>query len=217
MIHINEAKCPLCGNSKIDRLNTQFKKRLFYLCDVCFLIFVDRPSLPTPEDEKLRYEHHQNQIGNTRYVEFLMKAIDPLLQLISKSDVGLDYGCGPNMITEYILRRSGYRCESYDPIFYPDIKEKTFDYIISTEVFEHFHIPELEIDKALKLLRPGGYISIMTELWTQLSEFSSWYYIRDYTHVSFYHTKTLLFIENKYDLSQVYSDQKRVFIFQKNQ
>jgi 2-polyprenyl-3-methyl-5-hydroxy-6-metoxy-1,4-benzoquinol methylase len=39
-----------------------------------------------------------------------------------------------------LLKRNGYRCENYDPIFFMKELNKKYDFIFSTEVFEHIFI-----------------------------------------------------------------------------
>jgi len=63
-----------------------------------------------------------------------------------------------------MLIDKGYLCEDCDPLFFENPLNKKYDYIFSTEVFEHFFEPQKEIKKIYDLLRPGGYLVVMTVL-----------------------------------------------------
>jgi len=55
----------------------------------------------------------------------------------------------------------------------------------------------------------------MTELWDKKENLNQWYYLRDITHVSFYHHKTLKYLAQTYNLEIIYMDDERVVVFQK--
>jgi hypothetical protein len=40
------------------------------------------------------------------------------------------------------------------------------------------------------MLRPGGILAVMTSLWNERTDFASWYYRLDPTHVVFFHEET---------------------------
>ena len=84
----------------------------------------------------------------------------------------------------------------YDPFFFADnaALQQSYDVITCTEVAEHFHRPKEEFDKLDQLLRPGGWLGIMTCFQTDDERFSSWHYRRDPTHVVFYREATLRYI-----------------------
>ncbi len=213
---IDNSICPLCFENKTQKTQVVFKDRSYYKCISCQLIYCDRVNLPDIEAEKSRYRLHQNIIENTGYLSFLIKIIDPLVLFLNSDMIGIDYGCGPSPIISDILQEKGIMCENYDPFFFP-VMPKIFDYdfIISTECFEHFHYPSNDINKIMNILKPGGYLAIMTDTWVSESSMSDWHYLRDFTHVSFYHHKTMLFIAKTQNLSIVYTDSQRVYIFKK--
>lgn len=57
---------------------------------------------------------------------------------------------------------------------------------------------------------------VMTELWNESTDFRSWYYACDPTHVVFYSQKTLAYICQVFGIRQIAGDGKRVFVFQKD-
>ncbi|MEQ8700574.1 MAG: methyltransferase domain-containing protein, partial [Bauldia litoralis] len=77
--------------------------------------------------------------------------------------------------------------------FLPDTGplEETYDFITCTEVAEHFHRPAAEFDRLDSLLRPGGWLAVMTCFQTDDDRFATWHYRTDPTHVVFYREATL--------------------------
>ena len=207
--------CPLCSSKNTNQLDILFKNRSYCKCDDCFLIFSDRDSLPSLNVELERYKLHENNILNKGYRNFLDTVLQPLLLYINKTMTGLDYGCGPNPVLSLMLHENGFSCDNYDPLFFNNIIKSNYDYVISTESFEHFHFPIVDIPKIIALIRPGGYLAIMTETWKSPDQLQSWYYLRDITHVSFYHVRTMNFIASSYSLKLLYTDNDRVYIFRK--
>lgn len=207
--------CPLCNNlSKRSNVNGADDRR-YYVCGRCQLIAADSVHFLNKEDERARYETHNNSIENKGYVEFLNRIVEPMLAYIRPGMTGLDYGCGPGPVLSELLRKENIDCEFYDPLFFPEPIQGKYDFIVSTETFEHFYKPRYEIEKLSAMLPAGGYLGIMTELWDTEEQFETWYYTRDPTHVSFYHMKTIEFISREFGFNIVYSDNKRVFILVK--
>lgn len=207
--------CPLCDGDTLVRLDATFKKRAFYLCKHCYLISSDRSSLPNVEEEKSRYMQHINTSEDQGYLSFLHQVIDPLLPFLRVGANGLDYGCGPSPVLAEILVKLGFGCKYYDPFFYPIDIVDTFDFVTATECFEHFHQPKKDLNHLIEILGDEGILAVMTDTWTSLDVLGVWHYIRDLTHVSFYHAHTMDWIANKYCLDLLYTDNKRVFIFQR--
>jgi 2-polyprenyl-3-methyl-5-hydroxy-6-metoxy-1,4-benzoquinol methylase len=99
-----------------------------------------------------------------------------------------------------------------DPI---DTLSEAFDVVFSTECFEHFHQPAQTISEIMTMVKKGGYLGIMSEVWTETDRFSSWYYTRDDTHVIFFHEETFDWLCAKHGLRRIWSDGKRTTILQK--
>lgn len=72
----------------------------------------------TDLNEKAKYLEHQNSIHHKGYVTFLNRAIEPALEHLNSSMIGLDYGCGYAPTISELLRKRGIGCENYDPIFF---------------------------------------------------------------------------------------------------
>lgn len=208
--------CPLCLEKKAIQPVSGKDKRKYLWCQNCYLIYVKKKYLPDPESEKERYLAHENGQEFHGYVEFLNRAIQPSLDYIDASMKGLDYGCGYKPTLSKLLTTYGIQTFDYDPIFFPKgIKLKEYDFIFATECFEHFFKPKKELKLIDELVKPGGYIVMMTALWETPKQFKSWHYTRDFTHVVFYHEKTLQYIEKRFQWKRIATDDERVFIWKK--
>jgi SAM-dependent methyltransferase len=208
--------CGLCQSSYFTKINGA-DERNYYLCGNCSLISVSKYNFISHSKEREIYLTHNNGIDQPGYVEFLNRAVKPALKYLTKTMTGLDYGCGYAPTLSEILARQGYKCENYDPFFVPNDLDLKYDFIFSTEVFEHFCRPEIEMRKITELLKPGGILIIMTERWQSLKQFNNWYYTRDPSHIVFYNKNTFKFISNKFGYTKLYDDHKRITIHRKNE
>jgi hypothetical protein len=207
--------CPLCSNDELTEIKPDNDKRNYYQCQQCFLIFADRKHHLSPKDEKHRYAQHNNGIDQPGYVNFLSQVIDPALNYINNDMVGCDYGCGPVPTLSKLVEREGIRCHDYDPLFEFNPPLEKYDFIFSTECFEHFFNPKEDFVNIDSLLKVEGYLMIMTLQYKSPDQFQDWFYKKDYTHVSFYHKNTFKYICIKYNYKMVLNDYNRVVILQK--
>ena len=85
---------------------------------------------PAPEQEKSRYEQHQNSASDEDYVAFLRQLSDPLIKMLPKGARGLDFGAGPTSdgrpVLCELLADAGIKCLPYDPYFFPKMPEGAF-------------------------------------------------------------------------------------------
>ena len=210
-----ELTCPLCANpGPFSQLNGPLGQGCL-LCSHCQLIFVQKAFLPDPVLEKARYENHQNGPQYAGYVKFLKQAITPTLPYLKPGMSGLDYGCGPEPTLSILLGDEGLICENYDPFFYPHLPQKQYDFVFATEVAEHFFHPGRELTRIRELLRPGGILTIMTEKWDNLKNFPDWHYANDFTHVCFYHARTIFFICDMFGFEPLLVENSRVSVLGK--
>lgn len=190
-------------------------ERSYFLCNNCRLISAAPEHFPGRQEEKARYLSHKNGLQHEGYVKFLHRAVDPASAFLRTGMTGLDYGCGHAPTLSVLLEAEGYACEDYDPLFVGHSLTETFDFIFSTEVFEHFPHPGREIEKIRSLLNANGLLIVMTERWKDLKQFSEWYYTRDSTHVCFYHSGTFEFICSTFGFEKIFDDGNRVVILRK--
>jgi len=208
--------CPLCRNCKGLAIVSGPDQREYFHCPDCWLVFADPRHHLAMEDEAARYRLHRNSLEDAGYVAFLRQAIDPLLPRLRPSMRGLDYGCGPSPTLSRILAQHGLRCDDYDPLFFSEELEPTYDFVFATECFEHFFRPADEVARLRSLLPVGGYLAIMTEPWDQLEKLPTWYYMHDPTHVVFYHRRTFDFICERFDFTRLPSEKERVVLLVRN-
>ena len=165
----------------------------YWRCKSCEARFLDGRHRPTPQDEYADYLLHENDPDDPRYRRFLSKLVNPLLDRLGAGLSGLDYGCGPGPALVVMLREAGHEMALYDPFFHPDPSAlgRAYDFITCTEVAEHFHRPADEFDRLDRMLRPGGWLGVMTCFQPTDERFANWHYRKDPTHVVFYRQATL--------------------------
>ncbi len=105
---------------------------------------------------------------------------------------------------------------TYDPYFAntPSVLTEPYDFITSTEVFEHLYNPFKEIDLLFSLLKPQGILGVMTKLLREDIHFPTWFYRNDTTHVSFYRIKTWEWISRRWSADILVLDEN-IVIFRK--
>ncbi len=172
-------------------------------CSDCRAIFLNPDQRLSPEAEHDRYRQHRNDPFDENYRRFLSKLADPLLDRTPPGARGLDYGCGPGPALACMLREAGHRVSLYDPFFFPDPTPlgAVYDFIACTETIEHFYQPAEEFARFDRMLRPGGWLAVMTCFLTDEARFGSWHYRRDPTHVVFYRGATLRGIARRFGWS----------------
>lgn len=207
--------CSLCGTAAETKIS--LRDRNLFRCVHCGLVFADRASHLPREKAKARYLLHENNIQNQGYRDFLNRAVQIARPFLSAGSRGLDYGCGPEAALSKLLTAEGFLMSNYDLFFYDHPLSPPYDFIFSTECFEHFAEPRQDIQKVLSLLRPGGILAIMTELWDNSTDFKRWHYASDPTHVSFYSQAALAYICEAFKIRCIAGDGKQTFVFRKNE
>ena len=187
--------CIVCSSAEVRYFITA-EGRDYYRCETCRATFLEPSQRLSTEEEHRRYRQHRNHQDDPEYRRFLSKLANPLLQVLGNNIEGLDYGCGSGPALAKILSESGHRINLFDPLFFSDRQalEQNYDVITCTETAEHFHNPAAEFALFDRLLRPGGWLAVMTCFQTTDDAFANWHYRRDPTHVVFYHKETLRYI-----------------------
>lgn len=186
--------CEFCPTIVMSAFFQSDVGEIYFQCPSCFFIHKDKKSFLKPDEENSRYEDHENDVNDPRYINFLKPLIDQMeiaLGTKIQSRVGLDFGCGKAAPLEHVFAQKGYAMEKFDPHFFPEIPLQKFDFILASEVVEHFKDPKKDFSFMDSLLKKGGLLGLMSSWWTPQIDFKSWYYRRDPTHVSFYSDKTL--------------------------
>jgi 2-polyprenyl-3-methyl-5-hydroxy-6-metoxy-1,4-benzoquinol methylase len=180
------------------------------------LTFLASPQRLAPAAERAEYQQHQNHPHDPGYRQFLSRLTQPLIPKLRPGAVGLDYGSGPGPTLSVMLAEHGFSMRLYDPYFAPDTAalSSNYDFITCTETIEHFYHPDAEFARLNQLLRPGGWLGLMTEIQTDDDRFASWWYVRDPTHVCFYKQETIHWLAQRYGW-QLDMPRRNVFLLQK--
>ena len=208
--------CPLCQHQQTQLFCTD-KKRDYFQCRQCFLVFADRTSLLTAEQEKAQYDLHQNQLDDPGYRKFLSRLSEPLLAALKpEQTTGLDFGCGPGPLLAKMLNEAGKQMRIWDPFYAPEPEalQQNYHFVSCTEAIEHFIDPAKEWSLWLDLLLPQGILALMTKRYTDQDSFSTWHYKNDPTHISFFHQRTFEFLAHR-DLLELEIPADDVVLFKK--
>lgn len=199
---LNSLQCPLCGatNPTIFHQDTQ---RSYRQCQDCALVFVPEHERVSPSAEKAYYDLHENDPADPGYRRFLSRLVEPLLQRLAPGANGLDFGCGPGPALADMLSEAGMCMSLYDAFYTPNtaVLQRSYDFITCSEVLEHLHQPYLELQRLFAILKPGGWLGIMTKRVRNRAAFAHWHYIRDPTHVCFYSKTTLYWIAERWQVN----------------
>lgn len=198
----HQTRCPLCSGEAIDSF-FEDNQRVYLRCIQCQLVFVPERFWLSPEEERAIYELHENDARDRGYRHFLSRLTTPLLERVAPEQMGLDFGCGPGPTLSVVLEEVGYPVDLYDPFFFndPSVFHKKYDFISATEVVEHLRHPEKDFAAMFSLLKPGGWLGIMTKLVIDRDAFRKWHYIRDLTHICFYSRSVFEYIAQRFGAS----------------
>jgi SAM-dependent methyltransferase len=213
-------KCLICQSDNVTNHYSYLDKGLkrerhFLRCPNCSFVFLAEEDRLTQDEEKMRYDSHNNDKEDPGYINFLMKFYKPFQSYLNENHkIGLDYGAGPGPALAGIFRENNYLMDIYDPYFAPDEnvinRKKYYDFISCTEAIEHFYDPMNEIEKMLELLKDGGVLGFMTQFLVE-RDFDKWWYKNDPTHVCFFNHQSFNYIAEKYKLSPLYIENGLAF------
>ncbi|WP_161427562.1 MULTISPECIES: class I SAM-dependent methyltransferase [Vibrio] len=201
--------CPLCHSHHVEAY-FEDKHRSYVRCQVCHLVFVPPAHRLSAEREKAFYDLHENNPHDLGYRRFLSRLCEPMLERLNPQSVGLDFGCGPGPTLSLMLAEAGHSVALYDHFFYPkqEVLHTRYDFMTASEVIEHLHDPHTIWQQWLNLVKPGGWIGLMTKLVKNVDAFAGWHYKNDLTHVSFFSRETFQFLaeRDKLELEFIGSD-----------
>ncbi|MCH8500653.1 MAG: class I SAM-dependent methyltransferase [Aliidiomarina sp.] len=205
--------CPLCASQSTQLWHRDQRRpvvgREYWQCANCQLVFVPKAFHLDPSAEKAIYDLHQNDPDDAGYRRFLSRAQAPILRYFANRNLtalrGLDFGCGPGPALTSMLGEHGIACVNYDPFYfsYPELLEQRYDFIVSTEVFEHLSQPYQVLEQIVPCLKPDGLLVIMTQRPRDLSAFSRWGYTLDPTHISFFREASFHWIARHFQLELI--------------
>ncbi|MBY6199600.1 class I SAM-dependent methyltransferase [Vibrio hangzhouensis] len=190
--------CPLCSGLSVHHYHTD-KKRDYLQCQQCELVFVPRAQRLDANAEKAIYDLHINDPSDDGYRRFLSRLVTPLHERLMQGSKGLDFGCGPGPALSLIMSEQGHEMSLYDLYYYPDrqVLDCRYDFVTATEVIEHLYEPNQVWQQWLSLIKPGGWLGLMTKLVIDVDAFKKWHYKNDQTHVVFFSRATFLFLAQR--------------------
>lgn len=210
-----EWTCPLC---RISEGNPFYQDhREYFRCPNCHLVFVPPKYFLSPKEEQTQYDKHENSADDPRYRRFLGRLFTPLSQRLHPGRYGLDFGSGPGPTLSVMFEGVGHSMKIYDPFYAPDPTplQQQYDFITASEVVEHLHYPQRELDRLWSCLRPTGLLGIMTKRVIDQEAFSRWHYKNDPTHVCFFSIETFKWLANHWSATLIVPDND-VVLFQKD-
>ena len=198
--------CPLCLSCQTRLYHSEQRPKVlmrdFWRCDQCALVFVPAAFHLDAVAEKAVYDQHQNQPDDPGYRKFLGRVFEPLRQRLAPEAEGLDFGCGPGPTLALMFSEAGFQCANYD-LYYchqPECLSRPYDFIVSTEVVEHLCAPGQVLAQLIGLLKPGGWLGLMTKRLTTDAAFANWHYTLDPTHISFFADNSFRWLAARYQL-----------------
>ncbi len=192
-------QCSVCGHPGL-RDFQQVDERCYRRCLRCSATLMDPAGWLSEQDERAVYALHDNRPEDPRYRSFLHRLAGPLLEVLAPRQQGLDFGCGPGPALAQMLEEAGHEMALYDPAFFPDrsVLARQWDFIACTEVVEHLRHPLAVFRQLDQMIRPGGWLGIMTCFQTDDDRFANWFYRRDPTHIVFYQEATFQWLAKQF-------------------
>ena len=190
----------------------------YYHCKTCEYIFKSPECYQDFDAQKERYNLHTNDENDEGYKAYFQRFLDFILPLVGKPKTALDFGCGKSTILSNMLEDEGMYCDYYDPIYHPNTSNdsKKYEFIVSTEVFEHLHHPKVVFESLLDQLEEGGYLAFQTQFHSNDSEvFKKWYYHQDPTHIVFFTAQTFKVLCEMYGCKFVNDNGKNMVVIKK--
>ena len=183
--------CPLCNNDVIRHYYADHNRE-YRQCDRCRLVFVPPAYHLGAELEKAEYDLHRNSPDDEGYRKFLSRLYIPITAKYPALAKGLDFGSGPGPTLSVMLVEAGYTMDVYDKFYANDSRvfSLQYDFITCTEVVEHLSVPGDAFDRLFGMLKPGGWLGIMTKLVIDKRAFATWHYKNDLTHIAFFSRDT---------------------------
>lgn len=208
--------CPLC-QTRDGEVYFEDSRRNYFKCRACNLVFVPPVYYLSSDEEKHRYDQHQNSPDDARYRKFLNRLFMPLQTQLRPGSRGLDFGSGPGPTLSKMFEEAGHSMAIYDSYYAKNesVWEQQFDFITASEVVEHLHQPGTELDRLWARLKPGGTLGVMTMLTPAREAFATWHYKNDMTHVSFFSRNTFGWLGDQWGSKPKFFDND-VVLFQKD-
>jgi len=214
----NPDACKLCLASACVPAGRN-KHRAFVHCPNCGLVFVPVEFWLSENEERARYAHHDNSPSNEGYVKFLGQVADVVADAVAGLGTAqpriLDFGSGENAVLADILRRRGFDCAAYDPLYGKGQSAlgARYDVVVVCEVIEHLRDLRGEMRTLKDCIGPGGHLVVRTQCYPSVDEVASWWYARDATHLNFFAERTLGFAAGLCGLGCLRTREPDIFVW----
>ena len=209
--------CHICNNPAESFVDER-TNITYYHCKSCEYIFKSPECYQSIEEQKSRYDLHENDEDHPGYRAYFQRFIDFVLPLVGIPKTALDFGCGRSTLLASLLEEKGIECEYYDPLYHPENlnDSKKYELIVSTEVFEHLHQPKEVFHSLLERLEDGGCLALQTQFHpNEVAAFKKWYYHQDPTHIVFFTVKTFRVLAEMYGCEFVGDNGKNMVVIRK--
>ncbi|MDF1879709.1 class I SAM-dependent methyltransferase, partial [Sulfurimonas sp. MAG313] len=170
------------------------------------------------EQQKERYNLHENNAEDEGYRAYFQRFLDFTLPQTKDVKSALDFGCGRTSLLATLLEKEGIKCDYYDPIYHPNTlsDSKKYEFIVSTEVFEHLHQPKVVFEDLVSRLEEGGVLALQTEFHSNKYEtFKKWWYPQDPTHIVFFRAKTFEVLAEMFGCEVLSDNGKNMIVMRK--
>lgn len=204
--------CPLCNHCA--DFFVQDKKRAFYACPQCGLIFADSKSYLMPNLERQHYGRAQKKSKQKQLTQFILPLLDQISLQQTGTLKGLNFGRVLDEQSQQTILNTGNLVNQYDPFFAADqsVLKQHYDFVCCYRVFEHFRHPHREWMLLNQLIKPGGWLAISTPLLTDKDHFAKWHYKNNPTHVSFYQQATFEYLAFNSDFELLFASKDLVLM-----
>jgi len=186
-----------------------------YKCSKCQYIFKDPKSFWNLDEQKDRYDLHQNNPDDLGYQKYFQTFIDFVEPKRDKIRNVLDFGSGESTLLADMLSKMSFETISFDPIYHPSTKyqKQKYDLITSVEVFEHLHDPYEVFTHLISLLDSDGVLAIRTEFAPRtMEEYFKWYYRLDPTHIGFFSSKSIEYLARSHGCKYIKDNAKNMVL-----
>ena len=191
-------RCPLCQNSNI-AFFYQDKKRAFFRCLSCQLVFSDSSSHLPPSSQQQRFGGSHHSKKQKQLSDFIFPLLKQLQSLSNDKLIGLTYGRVMDSQSLKSIEEAGHQLFQFDPFLAPNhgLFKKQYDFICCYQVFEHFRNPRQEWRLLQRMLKHGALLAINIQLLKKIELFAKWHHKNNLAHVCFYQAETFKYLAEK--------------------
>jgi hypothetical protein len=215
--------CILCQSKCVIFFQDTKYGKDYFCCSTCDLKFLDPAQRLTPEDENSRYLIHENNPTDIGYQNYLQPVRDVISEKLNLKNYPtgrariqlLDFGSGAHSALVPLFAQLPIDYYAFDPYFKNDLNllDRQYDVIVMTEVIEHLREPSHVLNQLKKITFSNGHIIVMTQFFSEKTDFKNWHYRRDPTHIAFFSKKTMSHIKEQLGFSEVEFFHDRVACF----